>query len=159
MQIFHKSYFQFVIKYSSQNYISRISTFKIEIEFRSVIFQLSGANLACKSDQLTKKKKNKNEEIFDRLFNEFISNAFFQFETSESRGRNRRIGMEATMRLSMSCLWVTGCPRAIMKMGAKQRRDWWGIAKVTNCQHYCCGVTHFASCAFAQSNSISFDIR
>lgn len=103
MQIFHESYFQFVIKYSSQNYISRISTFKIEIEFRSVIFQLSGANLACKSDQLTKKKKNKNEEIFDRLFNEFISNAFFQFETSESRGRNRRIGMEATMRLlSMS---------------------------------------------------------
>lgn len=57
MQIFHKSYFQFVIKYSSQNYISRISTFKIEIEFRSVVFQLSGANLACKSDQLTKKKK------------------------------------------------------------------------------------------------------
>lgn len=56
MQIFHESYFQFVIKYSSQNYISRISTFKIEIEFRSVIFQLSGANLVCKSDQLTKKK-------------------------------------------------------------------------------------------------------
>lgn len=64
--------------------------------------------IGCKSGvqiRSINKKKNKNEEIFDRLFNEFISNvdAFFQFETSESRGRNRRIGMEATMRLlSMS---------------------------------------------------------
>lgn len=156
MQIFHKSYFQFVIKYSSQNYISRIFTFKIEIEFRSVIFQLSGANLACKSDQLTKKKKTKMKRFsIDCLTN--LSRTLF----SNSRQVSHEEGIEESgwRQQCDCCLWVTGWPRAIMKMGAKQRRDWWGIAKVTNCQHYCCGVTHFASCAFAQSNSISFDIR
>lgn len=157
MQIFHESYFQFVIKYSSQNYISRISTFKIEIEFRSVIFQLSGANLACKSDQLTKKKKKTKMKRFSIDCLTSLSRTLF----SNSRQVSHEEGIEESgwRQQCDCCLWVTGWPRAIMKMGAKQRRDWWGIAKVTNCQHYCCGVTHFASCAFAQSNSISFDIR
>lgn len=157
MQIFHESYFQFVIKYSSQNYISRISTFKIEIEFRSVIFQLSGANLVCKSDQLTKKKTKMKRFSIDCLTS--LSRTSTLFSNSRQVSHEEGIEESGWRQQCDCCLWVTGWPRAIMKMGAKQRRDWWGIAKVTNCQHYCCGVTHFASCAFAQSNSISFDIR
>lgn len=66
MQIFHKSYFQFV-----KIFVTKISNFyfkMIEIEFHSVISQLSAANLTCKSDQLTKNKETKMKRFsIDRL--------------------------------------------------------------------------------------------
>lgn len=104
--------------------------------------------IGCKSGvqirSINKKKKKTKMKRFSIDCLTSLSRTLF----SNSRQVSHEEGIEESgwRQQCDCCLWVTGWPRAIMKMGAKQRRDWWGIAKVTNCQHYCCGVTHLCLC-------------